>query len=168
MPVKTQAMNTTAQAPRVIEISSKRPGLRLSKEALRAAIGVLDASAKRFAGGCPPGDLSLVFLTDKALAKIHGDFLDDPSITDVITFEGDPSLGLAGEICVSVDTALRVSKERGTSFNEELLLYVVHGWLHLAGYDDLKPVLKREMRRAEARAMGLLRKTPPSEVFKLR
>jgi probable rRNA maturation factor len=101
-------------------------------------------------------ELSLVFLTDAALAQLHADFLDDPSATDVITFEGDAAHGSAGEICVSVDTAARYAKEHGRKFTEELTLYLVHGWLHLAGYDDLQPAKKRVMRRAEARAMKLL------------
>ena len=95
----------------------------------------------------------------------------DPTITDVITFEGDPASGAAGEICVSVDAALRhigvdpasrrtVSAARLADFSAELTLYLVHGWLHLAGYDDLQPAKKRIMRRAESRAMKLLRTTP--------
>lgn len=156
------------------------------------AIAVLDAHAELFApphlprarpptGGVRPGELSLVFLTDAALAQLHAEFLDDPSITDVITFEGDPTLGIAGEICVSVDAARRHFEPRTTpaspakkhrasagprtgtpaqAFSEELTLYVVHGWLHLAGYDDLEPAKKRVMRRAETRALRLLRLAP--------
>jgi probable rRNA maturation factor len=97
-----------------------------------------------------------VFLTDPALAQLHADFLADPTPTDVITFEGDPAQGTAGEICVSVDAAIREVGPR-RDFSAELTLYLVHGWLHLAGYDDLQPAKKRRMRRAEAKAMKLLR-----------
>ncbi len=97
-----------------------------------------------------------MFLTDPALAQIHADFMDDPTATDVITFEGDNLAGLAGEICVSADTAAAYAREHGRDFATELMLYVVHGWLHLAGYDDLQPRKKRRMRAAEARAMKLL------------
>lgn len=177
---------------RSIAIANHHPHLRLDRRALARAIAVLDAHAELFAprrlprgrppiDGVPPGELSLVFLTDAALAQLHAEFLDDPSITDVITFEGDPALGIAGEICVSVDAAMRhfeprtapasAAKKRpatarprtGTAaqaFSEELTLYVVHGWLHLAGYDDLEPAKKRVMRRAEARALRLLRLAP--------
>ncbi len=105
----------------------------------------------------PPGELSLAFLTDAALARIHDDFLDDPTTTDVITFEGNHSLESAGEICVSADTAATFAATHDRDFSDELTLYIVHGWLHLAGYDDLKPAKKRRMRAAEARAMDLLR-----------
>ncbi len=106
---------------------------------------------------CPPGELSLVFLTDAAIAQIHADFMADPTATDVITFEGDATAGLAGEICVSADTAAAYARAHRGDFAAELALYVLHGWLHLAGYDDLRPDRKRRMRAAEARAMKLLR-----------
>jgi probable rRNA maturation factor len=121
--------------------------------------------------------LSIVFLTDQALAKLHARFLDDPSITDVITFEGDSTLGVAGEVCVSADAATRHAAARTgarhradgkDAFARELTLYVVHGWLHLAGYDDLQPAKKRVMRRAEARAMRLLDEHDAVPAFGLR
>jgi probable rRNA maturation factor len=143
-------------AIRPIDIRNAHPRLRLDKKALARVIHMLDAHRARFQSGCPDGELSLAFLTDKALAKLHGDFLDDPSTTDVITFEGQPALGVAGEVCVSADTAAAFAKTHGKKFHEELTLYVVHGWLHLAGYDDLVPAKKRRMRAAEARAMTIL------------
>lgn len=153
---------------RPISIANRHPRLRLDRRAIKQAIAILDAHAADFRGGCPAGELSFVFLTDAALAQLHADFLDDPSITDVITFEGDPASGFAGEICVSVDAALRqtapqhaasarpLPRKLLSAFSAELTLYLVHGWLHLAGYDDLQPAKKREMRRAEKRAMTLL------------
>ncbi len=153
---------------RSVEISVKHPRLKIDRERVEALIEALDANATRFNGSCPGGELSLAFVTDKALAKLHGDFLDDPTTTDVITFEGQPGFGVAGEICVSVDTAARYAAEHGRGFSEELSLYVIHGWLHLAGYDDLKPELKRAMRRAEARAEKLLRELDLLSAFSLK
>jgi probable rRNA maturation factor len=116
----------------------------------------------------PAGELSLVFLDDAALAQLHGQFLDDPTPTDVITFEGDPAHDSAGEICVSADAAANFARETAKVFSSELTLYVVHGWLHLAGYDDLTPPRKRIMRRAEARALALLNgRCDPAKVFVL-
>ena len=86
---------------------------------------------------------------------------------DVITFEGNAAAGLAGEICVSADTARAYARAHGRDFSAELTLYVVHGWLHLAGYDDLKPAKKRQMRAAEARAMRLLRAAKAVPKFRL-
>ena len=158
---------------RTVEIANRHPRLRFNRREVAKLIQTLDehfpdSDAKRFRA-CPPGELSLVFLTDPALAALHGDFLDDPSATDVITFEGDNAHGTAGEICVSVDTAAAYAKQHRRDFSAELALYVVHGWLHLAGYDDLKPAKKRVMRRAEARAMRLLAKFhKASRVFRLK
>ena len=152
--------------PRTVEIANRHPRLRFDRRAVVRLIHALDekfpAPAPRRFLACPAGELSLVFLTDPALAKLHGDFLDDPSPTDVITFEGDPASGHAGEICVSVDTAAAYATKHRRDFAAELTLYLVHGWLHLAGYDDLAPARKRVMRRAEARAMRLLAADPGS------
>ncbi len=184
------------KAKRELSIRNAHPRLKLDRRAMATAITVLDTHAEKFLGGCPPGELSLVFLTDPALAKIHADFMADPAATDVITFEGNGAAGLAGEICVSADTAARyvgllesrsprsassgsraprkVGRPRPTgrpalqaAFSAELTLYVVHGWLHLAGYDDLLPAKKRRMRAAEKRAMDLLRAAKAVPVFHL-
>ena len=53
------------------------------------------------------------------------------------------------------------------NFATELTLYVVHGWLHLSGYDDLRPAKKRRMRAAEKRAMTLLEKAQAIPAFRL-
>jgi probable rRNA maturation factor len=150
---------------RAVTIYNGHPGLRPDRRAAAALIRTLDAHAGKFLGGCPPGELSIAFLTDAGLARLHADFLADPGITDVITFAGDPAHGLAGEICVSVDAAARQAcPERSrraaalkSHFCDELTLYIVHGWLHLAGYDDLTPREKRKMRAAETRALKLFR-----------
>ena len=160
---------------REISLANRHPRLRLDRRAVARVIHTLDAefskskieNQKSKIPSAPPGELSLVFLTDAELAQLHADFLDDPTPTDVITFEGNPALGTAGEICVSADAALRHVTAHAPSLNSqlsalnsqfstELTLYLVHGWLHLAGYDDLVPSKKRAMRRAEARAMKLL------------
>ena len=170
---------------REISIANRHPRLRLDRRAVTRAVATLDAHAAKFRGGPPVGELSLVFLTDPALAKLHANFLGDPTTTDVITFEGDSALRTAGEICVSADAALRhvtsrllppaslsrrslAKADHLRAFSAELTLYVVHGWLHLAGYDDLAPVKKRVMRRAEARAMRLLGAAGVAPQFALR
>ena len=148
-----------AAATREISIANRHPRLRVNRRAVRRAIALLDSSAAALGlaeRAIPRGELSLVFLTDSALAKLHAEFMDDPAVTDVITFAANPLLATAGEICVSADTAAAYAKEHDGDFSAELTLYLVHGWLHLAGHDDLVPGKKRAMRRAEARAMRIL------------
>jgi probable rRNA maturation factor len=152
---------------RAVRIASRYPRLGLDRGALASAVRLLDAHAGRFSGGCPPGELSIALLGDAELARLHGRFLGDPSPTDVITFTGDPGHGLAGEVCVSVDAAARRVGRSRAALSREITLYVVHGWLHLAGYDDLRPAKKRAMRRAESRAMGILLRAGPLPSFKL-
>jgi probable rRNA maturation factor len=141
-----------------VTITNRHPRLRGAASA-RRALRVLLAHRSDFelADSVFRPDtlaLSLTFLSDRELAQLHGQFLDDPTETDVITFPAQPGFGFAGEICVSVDAARR---QPGRVFSDELALYVVHGWLHLAGHDDLAPAKKRRMRRAEQRALALLR-----------
>ena len=154
--------------PRAIAIANRHPRLRLDRRAVSRVIATLDAHAGKFCGGPPGGELSLVFLTDAALAKLHADFLGDPRRTDVITFEGDPALRTAGEICVSADAAAAYARKHRRDFSAELTLYLVHGWLHLAGYDDLVLAKKRVMRRAESRALKQLRRANLLPRFALR
>lgn len=178
MPAKRASRPRPALEPaRSVTIANHYPRLRLDRRALTRAIHTLDAEFPKPISGsaskskilsCPPGELSLVFLSDPALAQLHATFLADPTTTDVITFEGDPALGVAGEVCVSVDTAANYAKQHRRDFATELLLYVVHGWLHLAGYDDLQPAKKRIMRRAEARALNLLATRKITSVFSVK
>jgi len=166
---------------RSVRIHNGCPRLRLDRRAVAAVISLLDAHAAQVVGGrrspfdsrpsacpgVPRGGLSLVFLTETALARLHAEFLGDRSPTDVITFAGTPSLGQAGEICVSADAARAFAQAHGRDFSAELTLYLVHGWLHLAGHDDRRPAAKRRMRAAEARAMALLRATRALPRFRL-
>jgi probable rRNA maturation factor len=105
----------------------------------------------------PEGEISVAFLDRESMCRLHEDFLRDGTLTDVITFEGDALAGTAGEICVSPDQALEFKGSRRLPFAEELTLYLVHGYLHLAGLDDIDPADRRRMRAAEKQAMNLLR-----------
>ena len=186
---KVQSRRSKAPAgwrPRPVRIHNGHPRLRFDRRAVVAAVHLLDAHAGEILGlsplaslsskalatedrpspawGVPPGELSLAFLPDSALARLHATFLGDASTTDVITFAGAPASGLAptgsglaGENCLSADTARAFAARHGRDFSEELTLYLVHGWLHLAGHDDLRPANKKRMRAAEARALAFLR-----------
>jgi probable rRNA maturation factor len=167
-------MSPTAHASnqvREVSVANRHPRLRFNRQDVIQLISLLDANVStlgRSKSGIPAGELSIVFLTDEAIARLHGAFLYDPTTTDVITFEGNPALGTAGEICISADTARAYAKAHGHKFSTELALYVIHGWLHLAGHDDLVPAKKRVMRRAEARALQLLERADAMPWFVFR
>ncbi len=154
-----------------VALANRHPRLRFNRAAVLRLFALLEQNRTVIVGRrttAGRGELSVVFMTDAALARLHGDFLDDPTTTDVITFEGDPTLGTAGEICVSADTAAAYARAQVRDFSAELTLYLVHGWLHLAGHDDLQPAKKRAMRRAEARAMRVVTRAGAMPQFSLR
>ncbi|MGA2052653.1 MAG: rRNA maturation RNase YbeY [Opitutales bacterium] len=151
--------------PRVWAASRRHPRLRFAKSALEKCLQVMEAQPGPHP---PPGELSLAFLTDVALAQLHDQFLADPAPTDVITFPGDIDAGLAGEICVSVDRAVAEAARRRRLFARELTLYLVHGWLHLAGLDDLTLAGRRAMRRAERRLLAAIERARAWPDFRLR
>ncbi len=95
---------------------------------------------------CPlPKNLSEIHivLVDRAtIARVHGQFMDDPAETDVITFP-------YGEILVCPAVAHDRAKEMKLKPDDEVLLYALHGLLHLAGYDDTTPKLAKEMAAAQ-------------------
>lgn len=158
---------------RSVKIFPGHPRLKFERKEVIAVIAALDAAASP-ATDCtrgtwrpPAGELSIAFLTDAALARLHADFLDDPTPTDVITFPAEPRTGLAGEVCISADTAKRYAAEHDHKFAEELTLYLVHGYLHLSGYDDLKPATRKQMRAAERRAMAAVKAATKLPAFTL-
>ena len=143
---------------RRVEVVSRARGFRAPVAKVRAVVAALDRL--RWAR-CPAGELSAAFVGDAEIARVHGEFMDDPSVTDVITFPGDAPQGgepFAGEIVINVAQARREGPAHGQSARAELLLYLVHGWLHLAGYRDRRPAEAEAMRAAEARALAALRK----------
>ena len=137
-------MRLTASRP--LSFYKRYGPLRYTTTRLQAFFAVLDNLADY---RLPEGELSVAFLDDAAIASVHERFLNDPSTTDVITFPGDIQMDFAGEICVSVEHARTVGVRCGNPFPRELALYLVHGWLHLAGCDDRTPEERSRMRAAE-------------------
>jgi probable rRNA maturation factor len=98
------------------------------------------------------GELSIVLAGAKEMAMLNEKFLQHEGPTDVITFDySEVNNGLSGEIFVCVAEAERQAKEFKTSWQSEVVRYVVHGILHLAGHDDLQPVARKKMKQVEGR-----------------
>jgi rRNA maturation RNase YbeY len=86
----------------------------------------------------PVASLNLIFVDDPTLQKMHQQYLNDPEKTDVITFDLGDGEAVEGEIYISIDRAQDQAKEYGVSPEEEVLRLIIHGILHLKGYDDLE------------------------------
>lgn len=93
--------------------------------------------------------ISVAIVDDPTIGKLHGEFLDDPDPTDVLSFVLEPPPALEGEVVASVDTACSNAKQYDCTAEEELLRYVIHGTLHLVGYDDTTPRKRAVMRKME-------------------
>jgi probable rRNA maturation factor len=97
-------------------------------------------------------EVSLLLTDDAEMAELHGQFLGDPTPTDVMSFE----MGDGAEIVVSVETATRMARASGHEVTAEVALYIVHGMLHTLGYDDIDDDDRRRMREAERTIMARL------------
>lgn len=105
------------------------------------------------AEGVAAAEVAVLLVDDRRIAALHREWMDDPTPTDVITFDlSDPAGGdgvLRGDIVASTETAARMASEVGWTPRLETAYYVLHGVLHLAGHDDLAPGPRRAMRRRE-------------------
>jgi probable rRNA maturation factor len=100
------------------------------------------------------GQLSIAILDDASIQEINREYLSHDYPTDVISFDlTDSDKHLEGEILVSWETAARVAQEQGWQTPQEILLYVIHGMLHIVGLDDQTPIQCEQMRRQERHYM---------------
>ena len=140
---------------RKISVNNTHPRLRIKVAEVRALYRFLDKVM--LPDAVPEGELSIAFVDKEEIVRLHVQFLSDPAVTDVITFQGDPDEELGGEICVCADFAAEQAPKFSQSLDEELTLYLVHGWLHLAGYDDIADEDRPHMRDGEKRAMAAIK-----------
>ena len=98
-------------------------------------------------------EIEVSIVSDRAIAEVHRRFMNIAGATDVITFEH-------GEIVISAATAMRYAREYSVPIEHELGLYIIHGLLHLNGYDDLAEPAASRMKEAQAimlrRVLGLV------------
>lgn len=121
----------------------------------RAVAAVLRAE------GCPAAEISVALLDTSSVSELNAQYLDREGETDVLAFDltdadqvsGDCCNGqctpLQGQVVVNVELARRLAAERGIEPAAELMLYIVHGCLHLLDYDDLEADQAARMHRRE-------------------
>ncbi|GAB4191908.1 MAG: hypothetical protein Kow00105_06000 [Phycisphaeraceae bacterium] len=101
--------------------------------------------------GVTEARLGLVVVDDARMSELHDQYLGDPTTTDVITFDmrEDKQGPIEGDLVLCMDEARRQANRRGHDTRLELLLYAVHGFLHLLGEDDHTELGYERMHRME-------------------
>jgi probable rRNA maturation factor len=141
-----------------IEVNNQQQSLPIDAPQLIAAVRGVLAEA-----GVVQGEISIAVVNDEAMQRLNAQYLDHDWPTDVLSFvieaEGDR---LEGQLIVSAETATRTAPQYDWSAADELLLYVIHGALHLVGYDDHSDEDCQRMREAEQRHLAQVERTSSS------
>jgi probable rRNA maturation factor len=133
-----------------VEVSNRQRRLTINTHLLAEAAALALQSVR-----AANGQLSIVLVDDAAMAKLNAKYHGVRGPTDVLSF--DYGAG-QGELILSVPRAISHARRFRTTPARELILYLVHGILHLHGFDDRTVAKRRRMRAAERRMMVWLRK----------
>lgn len=108
-------------------------------------------------------ELGVYLVGDRRMSALHARHLGHAGPTDVLSFDYGPGVptpagasGRSGELFLGVPEAVRQARRYRTAWPAELARYLVHGLLHLAGYDDAAPAARRRMKRVEDRLVRRL------------
>ena len=133
-----------------VAVFNAHPAHRIPRAGVIAAVRrVARGERKRRAA------VSVVFVGNRASARMNRRFLGHGGGTDVISFPLGEGGVIEGEVYVNLDRARTQAREYGVRFTDEVRRLVVHGTLHLFGYDDRTVVLGRHMKRREDRYVGV-------------
>ncbi|MBI9072159.1 MAG: rRNA maturation RNase YbeY [Melioribacteraceae bacterium] len=111
--------------------------------------------------------LEINFISNDEILRINKEFLDHHYYTDIITFNySGENENLEGELFISYDEALENSKKYKCSFNDEIVRLVIHGILHLLGFDDVKEEDKKNMKKQENKFLKLTLDNVNSKIVK--
>ena len=100
--------------------------------------------------------INYIFCSDDYLLKINKDYLDHDNLTDIITFDNSEEEGkIEADIFISIDRVKENALTLEKIFDEELHRVIIHGLLHLAGYNDKTDEDKSEMRKKEDACLSL-------------
>ena len=122
------------------DIKFEWKGKRINNRWLRM---VVESEVKKM------GDLSIIFCSDRYILDVNIRYLQHDYFTDIITFDYCEGDLISGDLFISIDTVRENAAFYGTGFADELDRVMVHGVLHLLGYDDHTPEEQAEMRAKE-------------------
>lgn len=158
-PARLMTRNPAGQCPALppapvgeLLIRNRHRARRVALPALREFTRAVLASQP----GLARYELGIHLVGAAEMAAVNETFLDHAGSTDVITFDhasrergAGSGEHLHGELFICLDDAVAQAREFGTSCQAELARYVIHGVLHLRGFDDTTPAARRKMKRAE-------------------
>jgi len=137
-----------------IAIASPQESVPIDRKALRLVVQtVLEGE------GVGDAEIGLAFVDNATIHQLNKRYLNHDEPTDILTFPlSDPGARkLVGELVIGAEVALAQAQSRGHDVQAELALYVIHGILHLCGFDDKTAKDCQEMRRRERHYLGVLR-----------
>jgi len=102
------------------------------------------------------GSITIIFCSDEFILKTNREFLGHDYYTDIITFDYCENRNVSGDLLISIDTVKSNSQEYKTDFFDELHRVIIHGVLHLIGFDDKTPELRSIIREEENKALQIL------------
>jgi len=134
-----------------ILISNRQRGRRIDTKLLKTLATWLVSDGL----GLAHAEVGFHLVSATEMARIHEEFMGISGSTDVITFDhgSEPPRRIHGEIFIGIDDAVAQARAFKTTWQSEVTRYVIHGVLHLLGYDDLKPRARTKMKREENRLL---------------
>lgn len=138
--------------PPTIEIADEQQTHAFDHARLKHAVQLVLADA-----GIQSGEISIAIVDDAKMHALNRQYLQHDYPTDVLSFvleQDEAKKSLDGEIIVSAGYAAREAARYGWTADDELMLYVIHGCLHLVGHDDQTPEGKEAMRDAEKKHLA--------------
>jgi probable rRNA maturation factor len=142
-----------------IELADEQTAVTVDRQRIERVVRRILSDA-----GIKQARISIAVVDDPTIHELNRRYLAHDEPTDVLSFvlEQGPGM-LEGEVVASGDTARRTAEQLDWPAEDELLLYIVHGTLHLVGYDDVTPELRRVMREKERAYLAEIGLNPPGE-----
>ena len=107
------------------------------------------------AEGKQMGTIAVIFCSDDYLLRLNRRYLQHDYYTDIITFDYTEGLALGGDLFIGIDTVRANAERYGQTFNDELHRVILHGLLHLCGYEDATPAQQKIMRGMEEKYLAM-------------